>query len=75
MARLSSLSSPRTVRLEALAAASLLLSGCGGEGGVTTSGNGPFDAGAYRTIRVAHLDDSPADWVEVPQADPQDLRI
>ena len=72
MARLSSLPYTRSVTLAALAAAGLLLPGCGGEGGVRTSGNGPFDAGSYRTIRVAHLDDSPADWVEVPQADPQD---
>ena len=49
----------------------LLLAGCGGDS-IQTSGSGPFDAADYRTIRVAHLDDSSSDWVEVPQADPQD---
>ena len=48
----------------------LLVQGCGDS--VQTSGSGPFDAHAYRTIRVAHLDDSRSDWVEVPEADPQD---
>ncbi|MAB78926.1 MAG: hypothetical protein CMJ89_06165 [Planctomycetes bacterium] len=50
--------------------AGVILSGCSES--VQTSGSGPFDARSYRTIRVAHLDDSKLDWVEVPEADPED---